>query len=56
MAKLSSKDKIREYAEYFGETFLESYFHLVDMGEIRESESLRTWAEKNEQLEGQAIH
>ena len=32
--------KIVEYAEYFSVSYMEAYFDLVDMGEIRESETL----------------
>ena len=32
---------ISEYAEYFNETYLDAYLALIDMGEIRESESMR---------------
>ncbi len=38
--------KIREYAEYFGVSYTEAYFELVDMGEIRESEDLLNRAER----------
>lgn len=32
--------KTTEYADYFGVSMLEAYFDLIDMGEIKESETL----------------
>lgn len=31
--------KIKAYRDYFGGTFEDAYYELIDMGEIRESES-----------------
>jgi len=40
MARISSWQKVLAYSGYFNETLEESYYHLIDMGEISESYSL----------------
>lgn len=47
--KLTPRQRIATWADYFGETFLESYFYLIEMGKVRESDSLRNWAEKQDE-------
>jgi Tfp pilus assembly ATPase PilU len=39
--KLSAAKKVMLYSRECGTTYLDSYYELVDMGEIKESETLR---------------
>lgn len=46
--RMSAIAKIKLYSRECGTTYLDSYYELVDMGEIRESETLRRKCEKGE--------
>lgn len=39
--KMSAVKKVKLYSQECGTTYLDSYYELVDMGEIKESDTLR---------------
>lgn len=45
--RISAKMMVIQLAAYYGISLLDAYFDLVDMGEIRESDSLRRFCEKS---------
>jgi hypothetical protein len=42
---MGAKQKIAEYRKFFGGTMTDAYYELIDMGEVKESDSLKRWCQ-----------